>query len=83
MRNGSRESSATAFIHPALSARSNIDVLLNSQVTKVIQTSNDTGVPAFRGVQFATSANSEYLMNDDDELMELNMSFTRKAPFTP
>ncbi|KAI0046899.1 GMC oxidoreductase, partial [Auriscalpium vulgare] len=54
--NGSRSSSATAYIHPALAVpHSTLDVLVNAQVTKLMQTGKEGGVPVFRGVQFATS----------------------------
>ncbi|KAI9435471.1 aryl-alcohol-oxidase from pleurotus Eryingii [Lactarius indigo] len=36
--------------------RSNLDVLTNTQVTKVVQTGTRGGLPIFRGVQFAQSA---------------------------
>ncbi|KAF9482345.1 aryl-alcohol oxidase-like protein [Pholiota conissans] len=52
--NGARSSSATAFLTPALK-RSNVDVLINTQVTKLIQTSKTGSLPAFHGVEFAQS----------------------------
>lgn len=58
IRNGSRDSSATAYIHPALAARSNLDVLIDVQATKLVQTGTEDGLPVFRGVQFSKSANS-------------------------
>lgn len=58
IQDGQRVSSSTAYLHPAVAARSNLDILLNTQVTKVTQTGTDnsTGTPIFRGVTFATSA---------------------------
>lgn len=52
---GRRTSAATAYLRPALS-RPNLDVLINTQVTKVLQTGTRHGVPVFQGVQFAQSA---------------------------
>ena len=57
---GRRTSAATAYLRPVLS-RPNLDVLINTQVTKVLQTSTKKGVPVFRGVQFARSATGKYL----------------------
>lgn len=54
-RDGARSSGWTGYIKPILS-RSNFDVLINHQVTKLIQTGKDKGVPAFRGVQFAQNS---------------------------
>ncbi|KAI0270475.1 aryl-alcohol-oxidase from pleurotus Eryingii [Gloeopeniophorella convolvens] len=56
VQNGTRVSSATAYLQPALAARSNIDLLVNTQVTKLVKTGSRGGVPIIRGVQFATSA---------------------------
>ncbi|KAI0063373.1 alcohol oxidase [Artomyces pyxidatus] len=52
---GIRYSSYVAYIQPILS-RPNLDILVNTQVTKVIKTGTVRGVPIFTGVQFATSA---------------------------
>ncbi|THH11293.1 hypothetical protein EW146_g8096 [Bondarzewia mesenterica] len=69
IQNGSRVSSATAYIEPALS-RSNLDVLINTQVTKVIKTGTNDGVPIFRGVQFATSSSGKkYSLNAAKEVI--------------
>ncbi|KAI0299053.1 aryl-alcohol-oxidase from pleurotus Eryingii [Multifurca ochricompacta] len=51
---GMRTSASTAYLKPVLS-RSNLDVLINTQVTKVLRTSERNGVPVFLGVQFAQS----------------------------
>ncbi|KAI0629318.1 alcohol oxidase [Trametes polyzona] len=51
---GIRSSSATAYLHPA-SSRTNLDVLIQTQVTKLIQTGTDGDTPVFRGVRFAQS----------------------------
>ena len=55
---GARVSASTAYIQPVLS-RSNLDVLIDTTVTKLIQTGVESGEPAFRGVQFAQSANGQ------------------------
>ncbi|KAI0630562.1 alcohol oxidase [Trametes polyzona] len=52
---GIRNSAATSYLSPALSSRANIDVLVQTQVTKLIQTGTDGDVPVFRGVHFAQS----------------------------
>ncbi|KAI9447257.1 aryl-alcohol-oxidase from pleurotus Eryingii [Lactarius psammicola] len=55
---GQRSSASTSYLTPALS-RSNLDVLINTQVTKVVQTGTRGGLPIFRGVQFAQSASGK------------------------
>ncbi|KAJ7061182.1 aryl-alcohol oxidase-like protein [Mycena amicta] len=50
--NGMRSTSASAYIHPAVNTRSNLDILIGTQVTKLVQTATKT----FRGVQVAQSA---------------------------
>ncbi|KAI9430921.1 aryl-alcohol-oxidase from pleurotus Eryingii [Lactarius indigo] len=52
---GQRSSASVSYLTPVLS-RSNLDVLTNTQVTKVVQTGTRGGLPIFRGVQFAQSA---------------------------
>ncbi|KAI9435478.1 aryl-alcohol-oxidase from pleurotus Eryingii [Lactarius indigo] len=52
---GQRSSALVSYLTPALS-RSNLDILINTQVTKVVQTGTQDGLPIFRGVQFAQSA---------------------------
>ncbi|KIK65201.1 hypothetical protein GYMLUDRAFT_220474 [Collybiopsis luxurians FD-317 M1] len=56
--NGSRDSSARAYIHPALAIRPNLDVLINTQVVKLFQTGLEGGIPIVKGVQFTSSTNS-------------------------
>ncbi|KAF7296877.1 Aryl-alcohol oxidase-like protein [Mycena indigotica] len=50
--NGMRSTSASKYLHPAVNTRSNLDVLINTQVTKLVQTASKT----FRGVQVAQGA---------------------------
>ncbi|KAI0270489.1 aryl-alcohol-oxidase from pleurotus Eryingii [Gloeopeniophorella convolvens] len=55
--NGQRSSSSVSYLSPVL-GRSNLDILVDTQVTRVIQTGTQKGLPVFRGVQFAQSASS-------------------------
>ncbi|KAJ6625796.1 GMC oxidoreductase-domain-containing protein [Mycena sp. CBHHK59/15] len=52
IRGGERSSSATAYLAPNFLQRPNLDVLINTQVTRVLQ----TGSLTFRGVEFAADA---------------------------
>ncbi|KAF9559579.1 aryl-alcohol oxidase-like protein [Agrocybe pediades] len=52
--NGARSSSATAFLTEAL-GRPNVDVLIETQVTRLIQTGHTGSAPIFQGVEFAQS----------------------------
>ncbi|KAF7373975.1 GMC oxidoreductase [Mycena sanguinolenta] len=47
-----RSTSASAYLHPALNSRSNLDVLIHTQVTKLIETETNM----YTGVQVAQSA---------------------------
>ncbi|KAJ7808645.1 alcohol oxidase [Mycena olivaceomarginata] len=49
----SARTSASAYLHPALNSRSNLDLLLHTQVTRLVSTS---GNHTFKGVQVAQSA---------------------------
>ncbi|KAG6907818.1 hypothetical protein DXG01_007300 [Tephrocybe rancida] len=53
----SRSSSATSYLAPKFMGRPNLDVLLNAQVSRLIQTGKDksSGLPAFRAVEYRTS----------------------------
>ncbi|KDQ32751.1 hypothetical protein PLEOSDRAFT_1031974 [Pleurotus ostreatus PC15] len=55
--NGTRQSSAVAYLGPVL-FRSNLDVLINTQVTRLIQTGHVGGKPDFRSIEFAQNAKS-------------------------
>ncbi|KAF5312003.1 hypothetical protein D9619_002492 [Psilocybe cf. subviscida] len=55
---GKRSSSATAYIKPA-SARPNIDILLQSQVTRLIQTETTNKIPSFKKVELATGPSAK------------------------
>ncbi|KAF8067881.1 aryl-alcohol oxidase precursor [Lyophyllum atratum] len=53
-----RSSSATSYLAPQFMKRPNLHVLINAQVSRLIQTGKDKdrGLPAFRAVEFRTSA---------------------------
>jgi hypothetical protein len=58
---GVRASSWTSYIKPFIN-RPNFDVLINTQVTKVLKTGTLNGKPVFRGVQFTQSASGAQFM---------------------
>ena len=58
--NSHRASSATQFLQPA-AVRPNLDVLIHSTVTKLIQTGILDGKPEFKNVKFATAVNGSSL----------------------
>ncbi|KAI0684565.1 alcohol oxidase [Cytidiella melzeri] len=49
---GERVSAASAYLDPVL-ARSNLDIVVNTHVTKLLQTGTSNGLPVFRGVQLS------------------------------
>ncbi|KAF4607930.1 hypothetical protein EYR40_000266 [Pleurotus pulmonarius] len=51
--NGTRQSSAIAYLWPAMN-RPNLDVLIHTQATRLIQTGRTGSKPIFRSVEFAT-----------------------------
>ncbi|KAG6813051.1 hypothetical protein H0H92_014323 [Tricholoma furcatifolium] len=54
----SRSSSATSYLASQYLSRPNLDVLLNTQVSRLIQTGKDktTNLPAFRAVEYSTGS---------------------------
>jgi len=60
--NGTRSSSATAYLKPAM-ARPNLDIVINAQATKLLQTGYSKGLPSFRSVKVTQSAAGERLSN--------------------
>ncbi|KAJ7692136.1 aryl-alcohol oxidase precursor [Mycena rosella] len=52
---GQRSSAATSYLGPSFMSRSNLHVLVNTQVTRIIQTEVDQGKPAFRAVEVTQS----------------------------
>ncbi|KZT29324.1 GMC oxidoreductase [Neolentinus lepideus HHB14362 ss-1] len=66
---GQRSCSASAYLEPALS-RSNLDVLVQTTVTKIYQTGQTGSTPIFRGVQFAQSSSGpHYALNATKEVI--------------
>ncbi|KAH9893446.1 alcohol oxidase [Cubamyces lactineus] len=66
---GIRNDAATAYLNPALS-RLNLDILVETQVTKLIQTGISKGKPTFLGVEFAQSSTSpRYVLNAAREVI--------------
>lgn len=54
--NSRRASSATAFLEPALN-RPNLDVLIQTTVTRLVQSGRKDGKPQFKTVEFTTGPN--------------------------
>jgi choline dehydrogenase len=54
-------SSAKAYLAPAL-YRPNVDVLVHTMATKVVQTNIQDGVPVFKRVEFAQSADGGFIL---------------------
>ena len=53
---GVRSSAATAFLGQDTLARKNLDVLIGTRVTRLVQTDRKGGSPVFLGVELAQSA---------------------------
>ena len=53
-----RSSAASAYLIPA-SNRSNLDVLIQTQVTKLLNTGFNGSQPVFKGVQFSAGPDRE------------------------
>ncbi|PIL30033.1 hypothetical protein GSI_07945 [Ganoderma sinense ZZ0214-1] len=58
IQDGARSNSARDYIQPAF-PRSNLDVLVNTQVVKVLQTGVDGGSPIVTGVQITSGPNEK------------------------
>ncbi|KAJ7035349.1 aryl-alcohol oxidase [Mycena alexandri] len=52
---GQRSSAATSYLGPTFISRPNLHVVVNSHVTRIIQTGVDQGKPAFRSAEFTQS----------------------------
>lgn len=68
--NGSRSSSATAYLEPALN-RPNLDVLIHTTVTRLISTSKSNQKPTFKKVEFAANSTGQQprsLPSDETEI---------------
>ncbi|RDB17150.1 Pyranose dehydrogenase 3 [Hypsizygus marmoreus] len=48
----SRSSSATSYLGPEFRNRPNLHIALGAQVSRILQTGTESGVPVFRGVEF-------------------------------
>ncbi|TFK37746.1 alcohol oxidase [Crucibulum laeve] len=59
MGGGSRSSSSTAYLRPALSSRKNLDVLIQTRATKLIKTGSSNGVPQFRSLEVGQTTSSK------------------------
>lgn len=46
---------ASAYLEPVF-PRDNLDVLVNTQVTKIIKTGTQAGIPVMKGVEFAQAS---------------------------
>ncbi|KAI0030160.1 alcohol oxidase [Vararia minispora EC-137] len=57
IENGARSSSWTHYLRPVIN-RTNLDVVINTHVTRLLQTGTDGDKPVFRGVEYATSVPS-------------------------
>lgn len=55
IRNGERDSSATAYLSPQHRARKNLAVLVNARAIKLIKTEMSSGLPRFGAVEFVAS----------------------------
>ncbi|KAJ7666401.1 aryl-alcohol oxidase-like protein [Mycena rosella] len=65
--NGARSTSSSAYLHPALNSRTNLDLLLNTQVTRLVSTSRSR---TFKGVTAAQSATApQYSFNATKEVI--------------
>lgn len=72
IHHGRRVTSATSYLAQALN-RSNLDIVVNTRVTKLISVGNVFGQPDFRGVEFTQTANG----SDHNLKAYLGMAFDR------
>ncbi|TFK37749.1 aryl-alcohol oxidase-like protein [Crucibulum laeve] len=54
--NGTRQSSSSAYLKPALNSRSNIDVLIHTRATRLLKTGSTGSVPEFKSLEIATTS---------------------------
>ncbi|KAE9387132.1 alcohol oxidase [Gymnopus androsaceus JB14] len=67
--NGQRVNAATAYLVPVMS-RSNLDIVVNTQATKILKTGSEDGKAVFRAVQFTDSVNGPlYTLNASKEVI--------------
>ncbi|KAJ3804684.1 glucose-methanol-choline oxidoreductase [Lentinula aff. lateritia] len=66
---GQHVTSAAAYLIPTMS-RPNLDIIANSQVTKILQTGTKDGQPVFSAIQFYTVGDSEiHTINASKEII--------------
>ncbi|KAI0799851.1 aryl-alcohol oxidase-like protein [Irpex lacteus] len=58
---GVRQSSALSYLAPILNTRSNLDVVVNTHATKILQTGISGGLPEFKGVQLSQPGSKKTL----------------------
>ncbi len=63
IHDGHRVTSATSYLAQAFD-RTNLDILVNTHVTKVLPVGEEDGKPVFRGVQFAQTADGDLRLCD-------------------
>jgi len=67
---GRRSSSATSYLSPDVLKRPNLDVLLNTRVTRILRTNETRPYPAFRDVEISrNSTGPRYVMTASKELI--------------
>ncbi|KAF8883635.1 pyranose dehydrogenase [Gymnopilus junonius] len=54
--NGERSSAATAYLTPSVVARPNLEIVLNTRVTRVLEVASEGQIKAFRQVQLSTGS---------------------------
>ncbi|TFK37731.1 aryl-alcohol oxidase-like protein [Crucibulum laeve] len=58
VKDGARSSSATGYLTPAVNSRKNIDVLIQTRVTKLVRTGTSGGLPEYKSLQIAQTPTS-------------------------
>ncbi|KAF8888872.1 pyranose dehydrogenase [Infundibulicybe gibba] len=66
---GKRSSSASSYLSPSFLARSNLYVMLGAEVSRVINTGVEGGLPVFRGVEFRSNNGSLMQLNASKEII--------------
>ena len=76
---GHRVTSATSYLAQAIN-RKNLDVVVNTRVTKVFPVGTEDGKPVFRGVEFAQTADGSY-SESPSALCSYSSSPSRSSPY--
>jgi choline dehydrogenase-like flavoprotein len=69
---GERNSAATAYLDPLFEAAAEsrgLDILLHTQVTRLVQSGEESGLPVFRTVEMATSSNATFCVTARKEII--------------